>query len=290
MARAKHWCFTLNNPQEWPIDFTTWSGVSYAVHQREHGSTGTPHLQGYVEFAQRQRLTQVRRLLRGAHWETRQGPRENAREYCMKEEGRLEGPWEYGEFSSQTQGRRTDLLQVKTLLDTGAKESEVASEHFEVWCRYYRAFREYRRLTVPNRDWKSTVHVLYGPTGTGKSRWAAEQFPGAYWKQRSNWWDGYEGQEVVCIDEFYGWLPFDVMLRLLDRYPLLVETKGGQTSFQAKTIIITTNQKPHKWYKNGNWEALKRRVDVWHYLPMEGVHEEGTNYDSLILGGWEPLL
>lgn len=177
MSRAKHWCFTLNNPETWPIDFTGYA-VSYAVHQREHGSTGTPHLQGYVEFVKRVRLSQVRQIIPGAHWEKRQGPRDNARLYCMKEEGRLEGPWEYGEFSSQSQGKRTDLLQVKTLLDSGASESEVASEHFQVWCKYYRSFREYRRLTVPNRDWKSTVHVIYGPTGTGKSRWVAETYPG----------------------------------------------------------------------------------------------------------------
>lgn len=289
MARAKHWCFTLNNPETYPLATEEW-GATYVVYQLETGNSGTLHLQGYVEFAGRQRLNSLRVLLPRAHWEKRLGPRENARAYCMKNEGRVEGPWEHGEFSSQSQGKRTDLLTVKQMIDNGKSENEVANAQFEVWCRYYRAFREYKRLTCPNRNWKTTVHVLYGPTGTGKSKWACDTFPEAYWKQRSNWWDGYEGQEVVVLDEFYGWLPFDVMLRLLDRYPLLVETKGGQVNFLAKTLIITTNQKPHQWYKNGNWPALKRRVDSWHYLPLLGSHEEGPNYETLILGGWEPDL
>ena len=35
-------------------------------------------------------------------------------------------------------------------------------------------------------------------------------------------------------DDFYGWIKFDEMLRLLDRYPLLVETKGGTTHFTSR--------------------------------------------------------
>ena len=47
------------------------------------------------------------------------------------------------------------------------------------------------------RDW--------GETGVGKSKWAFDKFGGeAYWKPpNSKWWDGYEGQSVAIIDEFY---------------------------------------------------------------------------------------
>ena len=101
---------------------------------------------------------------------------------------------------------------------------------------------------------------------------------GAYWKQRSNWWDGYSTQETVVLDEFYGWLPFDLLLRLCDRYPLLVETKGGQVQFVAKTIIITSNSLPSNWYRSAYFPSFVRRVDHWHVFPIWGEHFETSDY------------
>lgn len=64
------------------------------------------------------------------------------------------------------------------------------------------------------------------------------------------WWDGYSGQTVVVIDEFYGWLGYDFLLRLLDRYSFAVETKGGSVSFTSKLVIFTSNKPPSEWYRN----------------------------------------
>lgn len=81
-------------------------------------------------------------------------------------------------------------------------------------------------------------------------------------------------------DDFYGWMPYDTLLRLCDRYPLLIETKGGQTIFLAKTIIITSNNTPAQWYKNVNLKAFIRRVDLWIYLGLGGLRVETENYDE----------
>lgn len=35
---------------------------------------------------------------------------------------------------------------------------------------------------------------------------------------------GYVGQPTVVFDDFYSWFPYDFILRLLDRYPLVVNT------------------------------------------------------------------
>lgn len=58
------------------------------------------------------------------------------------------------------------------------------------------------------------------------------------------WWDGYNGQSVVIIDDFRYASVGDVgglsyLLRLLDRYDSKVEIKGGCRAFLAEHVIIT---------------------------------------------------
>lgn len=112
------------------------------------------------------------------------------------------------------------------------------------------------------------VTVFYGPTGTGKS-WAADELaPDAYRlpPQQSasgcGWWDAYDGQSTVIIDEFYGQLRWSFMLQLLDRYPLRVESKGGSCEFVGRHLIFTSNKPPWEWYDQTkmNLGPLKRRV------------------------------
>lgn len=178
--------------------------------------------------------------------------------------------------------KKDRMLKIKQMIEDGKTESDIANEDFELWVRSYRAFREYRMIITPSRSHDVEVIVLQGPTGTGKSKWAMDNYPDAYWKQRSIWWDGYSDQETVIIDEFYGWMPFDTLLRVCDRYPLLVESKGGQINFVAKTIIITTNAVPSAWYKNVYFNSFVRRVNKWIILRTWGNMQTFTDYSEAV--------
>ena len=119
-------------------------------------------------------------------------------------------------------------------------------------------------MTVGQRSWQTKTEVVWGPPGTGKSRYAWESGgPEAFWLSKPNgqraFWDGYDGQKVVVIDEFYGWLPYGFLCRLLDRYPFRVETKGSSVPFLAERVIITSNVCPSRWYRQG-LRALRRRL------------------------------
>ena len=57
----------------------------------------------------------------------------------------------------------TDLLAVKEAIDSGATDLEIAEAHFGSYCRFHRAFTNYRRLKQTAKDWKTEVYVLYGP-------------------------------------------------------------------------------------------------------------------------------
>jgi len=259
-AQARSYCFTLNNPLT--NDLPPSDDIRYASWQLERGDSGTLHLQGYVELTKPRTLAWLRCWLPGAHFEARRGTREQARDYSRKEDSRVAGPFELGSWEAGGTGKRNDLAEIKRKLDAGSTMSEVWDEHFESTLRYYRGFQEYKKTKTGHRTWKTEVSVYWGDTGTGKSRRCMEEAPGAYWKTRDEWWDGYEAHEDIVLDDFYGWLPWDLLLRLLDRYPLDVNAKGGGRRMVARRIFITSNKPPEEWYPNIPDKApLLRRID-----------------------------
>lgn len=86
---SNYWCFTLNNYTD---DILVQMEHCFALHQcnavvgKEIGESGTPHLQGYVEFKARSRpLEKFKDWAKKAHWEKRKGKRMQAAIYCSKD-------------------------------------------------------------------------------------------------------------------------------------------------------------------------------------------------------------
>lgn len=284
---ARSWVFTWNNPDVEQIDWQDLDKnekVRYASWQLESGENGTKHFQGYVELSGPQRLSGVRNILGKAHWEPRRGTRQQARAYTRKEESRLSGPWEYGQWSGGGQGARTDWAGLKDKLKSGASELDILEDNPREFFMYNRGIqRALSLLPTKKRTWKTEVYLLVGPTGTGKSYWAftEQSEKKGYVKQRSNWWDGYNGEADVILDDFYGWLPFDELLRLGDENPLLIQTKGGQAQFLAKRVFITSNRSPDLWYSSEKVRpylaAFYRRVTKAYWCPERGVRIDMTD-------------
>lgn len=231
-------------------------------------------------------------FLSTAHLEIRKGSRLQALEYVTKEDTRMAEPHSFGltkpikEFiqSLKSTKKNQELSIIKNKLDNGATITNIADDHFDIWVRHHRAFDRYLALKTKPRNHPVDVYLIVGPTGTGKSKWANDNYPDAYWKQRSQWWCGYTGQSTVILDEYYGWLPYDTLLRLCDRYPMLVESKGGQIQMECSRIIITANHLPHKWYKPDIYiDALIRRFTHFFFCPAINKLEILDNYEQLSL-------
>lgn len=290
-AQVRHWCFTINNPTPETTPSFDDATVRYAIYQTESGANGTPHLQGYVEFKRSMRLQAVRKLLPGAHLEPRRGTREQARDYCRKDEGRLSDPIEFGEFGTGGAGKRNDVANLKRLLDDGATDLEIWNECPVEFLRFQNGIKNVRRLLTPPRTGAVTCEVHVGTSGCGKTRYAMEHFPppDAYWKSPStggsDWWDDYEGQHTVVMDDFYGWVPFSNLLRLIDRYPLTVQTKGSHVSMTATHFVLTSNKFPGNWYsyevmERYDMSALFRRITkLVHYVTADVIHVYETQTD-----------
>jgi hypothetical protein len=250
--------------------------VRYACWQDEVcPESGREHVQAYIELRNPDRFTGIKRKFGDdSHVERRQGSREQARDYCRKAETRKEGvePFEFGEWKINP-GKRNDLEAIREKLDAGEDESAIADEHFGEWCRYRKAFSAYRNLKRERRNWQMEVFVYWGDPGTGKTRkvYASEKFEDIYELSGTNvtggaiWFDGYCGEPVLLIDDFYGWIKLSFLLRLLDRYPLRLPIKGGFSECGFRRVYITSNKHMDEWY---DWckfgermkGALERRI------------------------------
>lgn len=144
-TQSKYWLFTWNNPNH-PADKDSilQGPFEYVVFQYEEGDKEkTPHYQGYVEFAKNKRLSGCRKVLPNVHWEARESTQSKCITYCIKDEGRLDGPFEAGIKKVSEQGRRTDVEAVVEACKTGDL-NHVIEEHPGA---YIRMFQGVERLT-----------------------------------------------------------------------------------------------------------------------------------------------
>lgn len=279
VSRSKAFVFTLNNPKfedAQELQQITKQGLcDYMTYQEEQGENGTKHLQGYFVLKNRKELPTLKKMFKcQPHFEVRKGSHKQAKNYCQKDDTRvLNGmKFTYGEDYEPEQGKRNDLLAVKETIDGGATEEELWDSHFKEMVKFKNGLTYYASLKKKKRNFKTLVHVYYGPTGTGKTKQAFEEAgedcfilsPGQNPKGGQLFFDGYIGQEHVILDEFYGnSMAWAQLLALTDRYPQRVMVKGSSMNWAPKQIWITSNQPPWTWYNNeGLYATLERRLDT----------------------------
>jgi len=255
MPKARFWCFTSHS-EVCPI----WNGLemSYLTYQQEKGEeTGKLHWQGYLELKKSGTQKQIKTLIGNqSHVEPSRSAAAIA--YCHKEETRVDGPWEFGEKSKPlVRGSRSDLNEFgKRARERGGNE-KIAESDPGMFIRYHRGFDALRKISIKSRDWSEAacVRVYIGDSGSGKTRSVFTEF-GAdeiYTKDGSTkWWDGYDAQACILIDDFVGSEAISIpeILTICDRYKKLVETKGGHVWLAKAVIIFTTTLEISQWYRN----------------------------------------
>lgn len=267
---SRGWLFTVfpDDTEEWHLDDTVKAVCKYWAYQRECcPTTKREHVQGYLEFKCQRTFDAVKaKLPPGAHIEARRGTPYDAWTYCCKEDTRIAGPW-HSEAEPKGKGHRSDIDAIGEAILNGGRSADIALERPGAYIRNWRGIERLERLVQKQRSQPCEVSVFWGPTGTGKSRQAYEEADGeCYVKEPSHrWWDGYTGQRDVIIDDYTpvehgGGITSALLLRWLDRYPCIVETKGGTQQLLATRWWITSNWNPENWLNVYHTPALMRRI------------------------------
>jgi len=244
-------------------------------------TTGREHNQSYIYSIDKLSIATVKRRLndaglKGVHVEAAAGDPKSNIDYC-KADGKFQ---EFGE-TPPGQGARTDLHGLIGAVLAGEKDVlGILTNEPDYYHQYgrtiERAIIERERSRVSIRNWITRGIWIFGPTGTGKTRFVHEYcqrtgkslYIWAY--DNHGWCDGYNGEEVVLIDDFRaGSMPYAQLLRLLDRYPYQLLRRGKQPiHFVSKLVFITSALSPAGCYPNlaeaDSIGQLERRIETTH--------------------------
>lgn len=276
-ARSRGWCFTINNPTV--DDEEDWEALKlrcqYAIKGNERGEEReTPHWQGYVYFLHPTTLNGVKGILRRAHLESQRGTITDAVEYCKKEGDFVE----YGRRPHDPlAGKQKNEQWTQCINWAEQGKMELIKNHFpQLYLRY---FERLRSLRLPSTSiLEELTHEWWvGPTGTGKSRRLWDLYPKHFQKELNKWWCGYDGEEVVAIEE---WCPKNEctasFLKIwADRYPFTGQIKGGSLrKIRPKKIIVLSNYTIEQCFPNiEDCDPIKRRFTVLNF-PLDQEEDD----------------
>lgn len=252
MLTIPHRCFTPYLPP----------GCKYVRGQLEQGSGGYLHWQLLVGLERKGSLRTIKRIF-GDECHAELSRSDAANDYVWKEDTRVQGTqFEMGALPF----RRNEKKDWEAIW-TKAKEGDLDAIPADVRVVSYRTLRAIASDHSTAVGMVREVFVFWGTTGTGKSRRAWEEAGDqAYCKDpRSKFWDGYQSQSHVVIDEFRGGIDVAHLLRWFDRYPVRVEIKGSSRPLVATKIWITSNLEPKYWYPDLDpmtIDALMRRLNI----------------------------
>jgi len=285
-TRLSRFVFTINNysAQE-EADLKKLTHVKWLIFGKEKGEEGTPHLQGACVIGKQVAFTTLKKWkgLERAHIEPMHGTPMESLVYCTKED---KDAYQFGEMPAE--GKRNDLHTTISLLKEGKSIRDIVNSDdissISTIVRYPKGLNAVANLLRLRGRKPPNVFWIHGSTGVGKTRCAFEfghLFGGedGIWMSSGSlkWFDGYDGQQVAIFDDLRTkHVEFSMLLRLLDRYPLRVEIKGGYVQWVPEVIIVTAPMNPEMMWnlrRNEDIQQLIRRITLVIELTADNVKE-----------------
>lgn len=254
-------------PDPGPVLYVLPEPCCFLRGQYERGESGYEHAQFVAYFIRKLSLRQVIGCLGPGHYESTRSAAADA--YVWKDDTAIPD----SRFEIGTRPHRRNSKADWDAIWASAVRGNLESVPASLRVVHYRTLRAIATDHMEPPAHERTCQVFWGATGTGKSRdaWLAAGMDAYAKDPRSKFWCGYRGQRHVILDEFRGGIDVSHLLRWLDRYPVVVEVKGGAQPLLATTFWITSNVSPSFWYPDLDAEtlaALLRRLNVVQYSTL----------------------
>ena len=268
--KCRSWCFTLNNYVENDEELIKAIPHKYLVFGRETApTTNTRHLQGFIMFENACKFNTVRSHFNVCsslpHIELAKGTAAQNRTYCMKdgdffEEGTVP-------LTSEEKGLKEQERWISAKANAMSGNIDVIDA--DIYIRCYSALKHIKRDHMPSVvDAANTCGIwIYGPAGCGKSSWARRTFPGAFLKPINKWWDGYDNEDTVIMDDIdpkhKEWIGYFLKM-WTDRYAFIAEQKGTSIKIRPTHFIITSQYSIEEIFGDTETvQAITRRCKIF---------------------------
>lgn len=272
--KSRGWCVTINNYTDEDLGYLRTIDCTYSIVGKEVApTTGTKHLQCYFYWQNARSFNMVKTLFRTWHLEKAKGNSFQNFTYCSKDgdfEERGPRPKDPQAGGGGTQMKRWNDAVV------AAQEGRSEDIPADLRVRYYNTWkrlREDHQLAGASADTEEQMLWYWGPSGTGKSRTARADHPTCYLKMCNRWWDNYQGQDTVLLEDFdrdHSKLVHHLKI-WGDRYPFPAEVKGGSMTIRPKLIIVTSNYHPRDiWDREADLGPILRRFKCVEFKPQLG--------------------
>lgn len=263
MGSTRRICFTQNNWTEESYKLLVEEPLfQYVIIGKEVGESGTPHLQGYAEFIKKAKWGPLAKK-HNMHCETAKGTPEQCINYCKKdgdyiEIGDKKNPDKKGQMEKDRWARNIKLAEE-------GKLDELRDTDPRAYAICYKTWKQMKQDNMKSLPQVPLDNVwIWGPPRIGKSTYA-RTFGNYYPKPLNKWWDGYQNEEVVVIDDFEKESHLDHHLKIwADHYDFIAECKGGSMRIRPKKIIVTSNYSPDECFTGTTLEAIRARFQVIH--------------------------
>lgn len=282
---------TINNPQELNL---THDNIKLILSRRKNiiyyclsDETGlrehTPHTHLFIMFKDLVRFNTIKGLFPTAHIEAAYGSAEDNRAYVSKTGKWADDPKadtaipgtfeESGPLPDEPgQGFRSDIAQIYLQIADGLSNADIMAENPDA-ARHIGKMDRIRQDVLEARyreQWRDLeVTYIFGPTGTGKTRFVMEHHGYSNVFRVTNYahpFDRYRQQPVICFDEFRSSLLVGDMLDYLDGYPFALPARYADRQACYIKAFIVSNIGLKEQYPNvqkeepATWKAFLRRI------------------------------
>lgn len=276
-GRSRKWFLTINNysEDEYQNAIKNMNKCKYSIVCKEVGKKSeVPHIHCWFHYENDRNFSTIKKLFPRANIQVGIGSDEQVYTYLTKEGVFLEhGTKEIG------QGKRTDMSLMREAINDGKSMSDIIDIARSLQSiKTAELILKYKEKERYLNKGELSVIWIYGGAGLGKTKQIFDLYykTGKLFRPTSyKWWEGYDGHEVVLIDDWRPeWCSFDDLLTLTDLYPFRVECKGGTRQVQYNKIYFTSNKHPRDYFRHltdNEYKQLERRLTkVIKYFMLDG--------------------
>lgn len=209
---------------------------------------------------------------------------ERVRNYCSKEDTRLEGPWTYGKLPLFHSAKSADYSAALSLCKEGRIPEIEASIQVRNWTNLQKIASQYAQ---PNELDASCGLWFYGPSNAGKSYAARTEYPSVYVKSLDEiYWECYTDEKTILLDDLdpSHWRLGGKLKVWADPYKKRCPIKGASAALKYDRIIVTSQYLPDQiWKDPKTLDAIKRRYQLRVFHERTGAELQA----KISANGWD---